>query len=760
LDSLRSQQSAYSLESNSIIAEFGSAEQGFPLLQIVNKLDKSKPYSFLLEWEANYTVYPQLWQIELVGEDGLQYVLDSSTTPCTSRKVYNTTTSLTFIYTLSQFPVTINATIAFNHTQTGVLYGALNFYFSSQIDPSATVCLMQVSYPVIAGLGSNHPNNDTFFYPIDYGQVWNNPGHRGINFPANLYPSDRTTFQYMAYYHNNISGLYWATHDGSGYSKALGFNSDSYAGTNSSHLPHSDSSFIHYPGDTCDNRHGRPINLKWSMPYPVVLASFLGSWWDSAQLYRSWVLPNAVWTSKGPVMQRADTPQWLLQNNLWLNTNWLPGVLNCTDGDPSLVLPTVLAAQKAFNQTQQPSGMSVHWYCWESSPFDTNYPDYLPAKAGFAEAVATLQQQAQAVHIVPYINGRLYDYNAPSYLPSGAANWAAKYSAPRMNPRTVQQNVEVYGSGQSMTAMCPWTAFWQQTMANVTEGIAVGLNTSGLYIDQIGAAAPYLCADPTHGHPTLGGDYWASGYRTLLQQVQKINGNQRMVITEEMAEPYMNQVQAYLSLSPYSQCNMVPAYMAVYGGYHISVGRTFDKSDLLDRGQGFAMKMGQMFVYGAQLGWMALRGRDGIDEILNVDKYQAVLNYTYQLTAYRSLVRDYVVGGRLMAPLPMWLGSRNNFSIEVNSCEPYPIVQAAIWQQLGNSTSLAGLFTNASPTLSETIDVKLDLNDYQVLEGNYVVQRILYTGETEWLGSFPWPFVLLSQELRPLETLVVTVTKA
>ena len=46
-------------------------------------------------------------------------------------------------------------------------------------------------------------------------------------------------------------------------------------------------------------------------------------------------------------------------------------------------------------------------------------------------------------------------------------------------------------------------------------------------------------------------------------------------MTEENAEPYMGNLQGYLTLNAYSDCNMVPAWMAIYGGYQMSVGRMF-----------------------------------------------------------------------------------------------------------------------------------------------------------------------------------------
>ena len=192
-------------------------------------------------------------------------------------------------------------------------------------------------------------------------------------------------------------------------------------------------------------------------------------------------------------------------------------------GDPDFVLEAVL---QAYNALKIP--FAVHWYCWEFYPFDTNYPDYLPAKSGFQDTINELHKYQ--IKILPYINGRLYDVNAPSYNQNLHSkrnvnntgityDSSVKASAPRMNNRTPIQVIEIYASGQFFAVMCPYTEYWQSVLSDKVDEIVLHYDTDGLYIDQIGAAPPYLCADPSHGHPTLGGSYWAEGYSKLLDQM-------------------------------------------------------------------------------------------------------------------------------------------------------------------------------------------------------------------------------------------------
>ncbi len=48
----------------------------------------------------------------------------------------------------------------------------------------------------------------------------------------------------------------------------------------------------------------------YTTEYPFVVGVFDGDWWDGAQLYKAWALPNAQWVAAGPIANR--TPSWIL----------------------------------------------------------------------------------------------------------------------------------------------------------------------------------------------------------------------------------------------------------------------------------------------------------------------------------------------------------------------------------------------------------------------------------------------------------------
>ncbi len=119
---------------------------------------------------------------------------------------------------------------------------------------------------------------------------------------------------------------------------------------------------------------------------------FQGDWFDAAVIYRRWVREHARWYPRPADAGREDTPRWMRDLHVWA----LGG------GDPK-------SGKPVLQDFAQQMGLAVgfHWYNWHQIPFDNDYPHYFPADDGFAEAVKLLQQKD--IHVMPYINGRLWD---------------------------------------------------------------------------------------------------------------------------------------------------------------------------------------------------------------------------------------------------------------------------------------------------------------------------------------------------------------
>jgi hypothetical protein len=129
-----------------------------------------------------------------------------------------------------------------------------------------------------------------------------------------------------------------------------------------------------------------------------------------------------------------------------------------------------------------------------------------------------------------------------------------------------------------------------------------------VYIDQIGAAQAYPCEDPSHSHRAGGGSWWVESYRNLLDHVRQILPEGRCLTTECTSDPYMKDIQAYLSWI-WIKNDQVPAFMAIYNGYVAVFGRNY-----LYAGDwiGENIFAAQSLTYGEQMGWILPETYEGL----------------------------------------------------------------------------------------------------------------------------------------------------
>jgi len=276
--------------------------------------------------------------------------------------------------------------------------------------------------------------------------------------------------------------------------------------------------------------------------------------------------------------------------------------------------------------------LAVHWYNWHQIPFDVNYPEYFPAKPGFAGGVRELVAAGQTV--MPYINGRLWD--------TAGANFPEARTAACKKPGGKEIYIETYGSGAKLAPMCPWTPLWQSRVGKIVRRLHEECGVNAVYIDQIGSAGPVLCHDPSHGHPPGGGSHWVEGYRKMLQPLGDFARERGMVpTTENNAEPYMDTIDAFLTWLPRSDSE-IPLITAVYSGravYFSSPSRAGMEPDA------FAMVQGRDLLWGCQLGWM------GFDLLESRRKEQA--EYLLRCARYRRALERYLLLGELLGELDL-----------------------------------------------------------------------------------------------------------
>lgn len=534
--------------------------------------------------------------------------------------------------------------------------------------------LWHVVFPQIAikdlGTGSK------VFVPIMAGiertDLWSKADKKG-----GTYPGGWVCMQYLAAYNETLgTGLYVGVHDPWGSTKDIFAEGQP-------------------PKHAVVLRFDHPVpnmgqvGTGFALPGPVRWQLLRGDWFDAAQIYRSWASQTAKWWPTLGPDGRSDTPQWMRELPAWVMTG----------GAASECVPKV----KAFAQTV---GVPVgfHWYNWHQIPFDNDYPHYFPPKDGFREGVAELK--AAGVYPMPYINGRLWDTHD-----KGAQDWeftrvglagATKDEAGKPHTETYGSK-ETDGNSVKLAVMCPATNLWQNQVRDIVLRLFSDCGVSGVYIDQIAAAAPRLCFDASHGHALGGGHWWTEGYWTMLSVIRAAKPADCMLTTECNAEPYIKWLDGYLTWH-WQEQNMVPAFPAVYGGTLQMFGRAYrggPSQDLANR-----MKAGQQLVFGEQIGWFG-------PEVLDRPDSGKFLRDCIQL---RWRLREYFYRGYMLRP-PKLKTQVPTVTADWQWSGTWPITTDAVmtgaWRLVGanDPSPVLLLFANVSDK-PLTSDFSPDLREY------------------------------------------------
>ncbi|MGI6083759.1 MAG: DUF6259 domain-containing protein, partial [Limnochordia bacterium] len=440
-----------------------------------------------------------------------------------------------------------------------------------------------------------------------------------------------------------------------------------------------DMSVIHMPEDM--TRVQAETHLEG-----LVMELFTGDWYAAAQLYRQWALKQ-FWTRKGLVKERRDIPEWLKDTVLWwcLSSGKDTGTLSTArEIAVEEVGDVALALHERF-----PYPSAVHWYNWHRIPFNTSFPDYLPAKEGFAEQVRRLDNAG--VKVMPYINARLADPNSRTWQRDDAERFCARKASPRCEPSHYPMLFEQYANHQYLVPMCSATEYWQGKVTSIVKAMREQLGIRVIYLDQVAAGTPPLCFSPDHGHAPGGGDYAIRGYEAMLERIHGLNapGEEPLgLTTESNAEPFMAGIPAYLMWMPCPDYQ-VPLFAAVYSGYVITFGRAFYDGDLRQP-HVFAAKIAQMFVWGCQLGWI----RNSVAERLLSPEYAAEAGFLDRVCRAFASGRDYLIEGH-MCPPPQEMTPvevvKMNWYYRPDQAQPVqlPCVIASLWRDLSGKRALA-----------------------------------------------------------------------
>ena len=482
-------------------------------------------------------------------------------------------------------------------------------------NPSKTWSVWHVFFPQLAL--ADFAQHGNVFVPRGPGEVQRDLGDRTFTYTGK-YTDAWCTMQFMADYRDgdHPTGLYVAMHDPWGSYKQISLLRD----------PGFESVRMRFDHPAPDMGRGA---TDFILSGEAVWQLLRGDWFDASQIYKAWARKEAKWWPRLTTEGRADTPLWMRQLNVWAQTS----------GGPADCVSRV-------QEFQQFLGVPIgfHWYGWHQIPGDNDYPHYFPAVPGFALGIHELQQSP--IFVMPYINGRLWDT-----LDRGTNDWQfSRLGLPGASKNeSGQPYIETYASKESngdrvrLAVMCPTTAVWQQTVSNLVWQLLAECGARSVYIDQVAAATPMLCMDPTHGHPLGGGHWWNQGYWQMLDSIRAAMPPGTMLTTECNGEPFIRWFDGYLTWT-WERRGQVPAFPAVYGGTVQMFGRAYGGGETKDLA--LRMKAAQQLVFGEQIGWLDP----------GIVREQANADFFRRVVTTRARVNRYFYSGEMARP-PKLTGS-------------------------------------------------------------------------------------------------------
>lgn len=470
--------------------------------------------------------------------------------------------------------------------------------------------------------------------PYGYGVEYDMPTSDQLR---SCYPS-ATGMMQMVMMHNGQSTVYFAADDREGCNKYLGMRG-------------SNDQVTFYQEVTTSYEWSE--DGHFSIPWGVEMGYNPQNWQKTVT---KWYRPfsfTCKWGEK-TLAQRKIAP-WIKNADLWLR--------------PIDVTPDMLASlDKALDYYGK--GVGLHWYFWQHLPYDTNYPDYFPAKDGFKEAIENAQKKG--ARVTPYINGRLWDPANHTY-----DELNGKDASCRQKDGSLY--TEVYSSKVANTVTCPSSPIWQKIMYDTNARILSELGTDGVYMDQIGCAASQPCYATNHPHALGGGSWWPASYRQMLTDIREglYKGKNLSLSTEENVECYMDLFDMMLVVnSPHNpKTHMIPLFPVVYSDRCVYSGFTYVPWKLNDGSFNYITM--KSLLWGSQLGWVS-------PELLMRDCNKNEQVFLKNLAEFRKKNHDIFFGGNFMEE---FAPQGDNPVVDIPNYQKTNVVMGAEWKSVKGKTA-------------------------------------------------------------------------
>ncbi|MFQ5592534.1 MAG: DUF6259 domain-containing protein [Anaerolineae bacterium] len=391
------------------------------------------------------------------------------------------------------------------------------------------------------------PTANRAVIPYFGGRIINDPIHSSLQLlpaepPFFQYPHMFAPLQLFTYFDTtDAHALYLATHDGAGYTKHFDFRSDGQR--------------LHFRVRQFPEYNITPGN-DYVSPYPMALGALAGDWYDAAKLYRAWSLQQ-TWAQRGPIALSDDFSDKLKASDVM--GVWTP----ITDTlKPFEAVAQDMERWKDFLGIEHVAGL---WYGWHGNAFDTGWPEYEPVEPSFSDGVTLTHSLGN--YVWPYILPIGWDTATASYTSTHAADYAMKDESGNVQTVTTPP-------GATFAIMDPATSFWQTFVRDWVLDLQTKYDVDGVYLDVWSGGGAGFDYDPSHGHPTGGGNYIAQGMRTqgqMIRQAARANDPGFIMMSEHPGEMVIDELEIenveYVGPLNPAQWWTIPLFNTVYHDY-------------------------------------------------------------------------------------------------------------------------------------------------------------------------------------------------
>lgn len=485
-------------------------------------------------------------------------------------------------------------------------------------------------YPALGGLGgiNGQPEKDYLATPFFNGRLIRNPVGKGLFQKNRIYQPNRSGHSmHMDVFYNGGSGLYLGVHDPEQYAKRWDITSDRKNGVSWAlrNIP--------------DNM--RKVPQKWRIPYPALLRTFNGDWYDGCQIYRSWAT-SQYWCRQGKTSVRKSLPQWFKDIVEW-------GQYGCNQY--TVQDPLMRRFRKDF--AQYPLAVFLSYWGHDNKSFDKKDPDRFPLTELDRKVLKSLRENN--VSIMGYIQCIGWSDHSPSF---------------RKDPELAKRNLVRNYYGQ----MTKWPSkeieqeliaypgeVWTKALGdNIVKMAQSGFRAA--YLDSGNHGGTYLNFTPACSSDSGGGTGYVKGQQKLLDtlraRARKINP-EFCFTSESFWEGNIAHLDGFLV------CNTTNAYLegdrvipipmaqTVYGDYSMMHSVWPSRYDTeRDNALGYVAKNALALCWGVTPGWNIFKlvytyGNNEIVQKTSKERYAAY-----------AAGKKYFVYGQLIRPPEIISGAK------------------------------------------------------------------------------------------------------